>query len=113
MATKAPLYRHDLCDGHRCQSVILPAPSKDDVQNILSSTLSPHQKAQNIKRVGWSSFQARPNEDENGVEFVTTREGQELVFGPNHPSHPYLEKQFSKQVAEVEDYLRRRSGDEL
>ncbi len=113
MATKAPLYRHDLRDGNGCESVILAAPSRDDVKNILSSNLSPHQKAENIERVGWSRFDARPNEDEDGVEFVTELKGQKHVFGPGHPSHAYLRKQFPKQVAEVEEYLRQQAAGEL
>jgi hypothetical protein len=107
MATKAPLYENVIRDGNGCHQNIVAAPSEADVKNMNSTYLSPHEKEEKISRLGWAVFNARPTEDDDGVEFVGELNGNVYIFGPNHLSHPFLVRQFPHQTAEVEEHLRR------
>jgi hypothetical protein len=113
MASKARFYRFDLCDGHGCEPRIIAAQSKADAENVVEASISPLQKAQSLKHLGWCAVRPQLDQDACDVAFVATVEGKSVVITREHSSHEHLMKLFPAEAKEVTKFLESEQGEEL
>jgi hypothetical protein len=101
MATKARMHEITMQDGNGTWTEIVPGPSRTQVLNNLN--ISPHVKVVGVKSLPWQAFEARPNDHNTAVEFVSA--DSTLTVSSNNWGYAYLIDQFPHQVAEVQEYL--------
>lgn len=105
MASKARFYRFDLCDGHGCEQRIIAAQSRANARGVIDASISPHQKAQGLKYVGWCPVRAQPDEEDRDVAFVASVEGKSMVITREHSSHEHLMTLFPEEASDVRKFL--------